>query len=323
VSCIKQKVICITGPTATGKSDLGVELAGLFDGEIISADSMQVYRGMDIGTAKLAKSEMKGIPHHLIDIVDASEKFTVAGWSKRADSVIQSLQNQDKVPFVVGGTGLYIRSVTENLDFASESGSAVVRDKWYAYYEEHGKEALYAALYEVDSVTAQRLHPNDVRRIVRALEVYELRDTPFSHTYDWSQRGGRYETLQLAIEIPRQVLYERVNQRVDMMMVKGLLEEVQTLLRLGVSPDAQSMQAIGYKELVSHLQGNISLEDAINAIKQASRRFVKRQMSWFSRDERIIWLPFQGTDGTKDLAFEAAKIKVKNFLAGIRKDTIE
>jgi tRNA dimethylallyltransferase len=322
VSIIKHKVICITGPTATGKSDLGVELATLFDGEIISADSMQVYRGMDIGTAKLSKAEMKDIPHHLIDIVDPSARFTVADWSTRADSVIQSLRSSHKVPFIVGGTGLYIRSITENLDFASESGSSVVREKWRAYGDEHGKDALYNALCEVDPATAARLHPNDIRRVIRALEVYELRDTPLSSTYNWSKRGGRYETLQLATLFERQVLYERVNRRVDKMMEDGLLEEVQSLLRSGVSPDAQSMQAIGYKELVSHLQGVVDLEVAVSSIKQATRRFVKRQMSWFSRDERIIWLQ-RGTGPTENSVFEYAKEKVKNFLAGISNETIE
>ncbi len=320
---IKPKVICIVGPTATGKSDLGVELALKFGGEVISADSMQVYRGMDIGTAKLTIDEMKGIPHHLIDIVDPFDRFTVAQWAQKADSVIQSLQYHNQLPIVVGGTGLYIRSITEDLDFGAKSGSPKLREKWHAYLEQHGKEALYAALCKVDQETANRLHPNDVRRIVRALEICEMRDTPLSGTYDWSQRGGRYDTLQLGIQIPRPLLYERVNRRVDKMMEQGLLFEVRSLLEAGVQPDAQSMQAIGYKEIVSYLQDKMSLDAAVALIKQSTRHFVKRQMSWFLRDDRIIWLNQHEIIQSGKSVLEAAEEKVKNFLAGISNDAIE
>lgn len=286
----KRPVVCIVGPTATGKSDIGVWLAQRTGGEVISADSMQVYRGMDIGTAKLSVHEMQGVPHHLIDVVNPDEPFSVAKWTQAADKVIAKLHGRGKLPIVVGGTGLYIRAIVEDLDFAREQGSQTVRMKWEQFANAEGAEALHRELSMRDPISANRLHPNDVRRIVRALEVYEVSGTPFSHDYDWRAKGGRYETLQFGLEMSRELLYSRVERRIDRMLELGLMAEVKCLLEAGVQPDLQSMQAIGYKEPVQFLLGHTSQAQAVADLKRNTRRFVKRQFSWFRRDDRIKWL---------------------------------
>lgn len=309
-------VICVVGPTATGKSDLGVWLAKIVGGEVISADSMQVYRGMDIGTAKLTEAEMQGVPHHLIDIINPDDPFTVAKWTKEADAVISHLHAHGKVPIVVGGTGLYIRAITEDLDF-SEEGSSEIRKKWEQFAAVNGTDALHHALRDRDSASADRLHPNDVRRIVRALEVYETTGRPLSAGYDWRDKGGRYRTLQIGLEMERQVLYDRVEARVELMLGRGLMAEVKGLLEHGYTPDLQSMQAIGYKEPIRYLAGDLTYGEAVEELKRNTRRFVKRQFSWFKRDERIHWLP--ATDSSSLIARfgEDLRRQVMQHLAGI------
>lgn len=289
-SGLKRPVICVVGPTATGKSELGIDLALRIQGEVISADSMQVYRGMDIGTAKLLPDEMKGVRHHLIDVVDPGQSYSVAAWANAATEVIEDLHRAGKVPVVVGGTGLYIRAITEGLNFAGQSGSAKIRNKWLTFYEANGVDELHRALAEYDEASAIRIHPNDVRRTIRALELAELRDEPMSSDYDWSIRGGKYQTILLGIYMPREALYNRVNQRVDQMINHGLNAEVAGLLAAGYHADLTSMQAIGYKEMVAACHGDVSITEAASQIKQATRRFVKRQLSWFMRDPRIVWL---------------------------------
>jgi tRNA dimethylallyltransferase len=283
-------VLCIVGPTATGKSELGVLVAKAVGGEVLSADSMQVYRGMDIGTAKLTPEEMQGVPHHLIDLVDPDQRFTVADWKERADAIIARLHEGGKLPVVVGGTGLYIRAITEDLDFARQEGSDEIRARWREFAAERGNEALYETLRRLDPETAARLHPNDVRRVIRALEVWELNRERLSERYDWRIQGGRYHTVLFGLSMARELLYHRVNQRVDQMMASGLLDEVRRLFARGYRRDLPSMQAIGYKELAAHLAGELSLEDAVAQVKQNTRRFVKRQLSWFRRDPRITWI---------------------------------
>jgi tRNA dimethylallyltransferase len=313
----KGPVVCIVGPTATGKSDLGVWLAEQTGGEVISADSMQVYRGMDIGTAKLKRDEMRGVPHHLIDVVDPDQPYSVADWTKAADAVISRLHSRGKLPIVVGGTGLYIRSITENLDFAEQKGSTEVRDQWQAFADAHGTEALHQELAKRDSASARRLHPNDVRRIVRALEVYEVTGRPLSASYNWGFRGGRYETLQFGLEMGRELLYNRVERRVDHMLSLGLMDEVQGLLQAGYSPDLQSMQAIGYKEPVQYFLGNMSQDEAVADLKKNTRRFVKRQFSWFRRDERVQWLHLKEDTRAEETFGLTMREQALQLLAGI------
>lgn len=286
----KLPVLCIVGPTATGKSDLGVFIAKEVGGEILSADSMQVYRKMDIGTAKLSTEEMNCVPHHLIDLVNPDDPFTVADWVRAADGIIASLHRKGVLPIVVGGTGLYTRAITHNLDFAEKPGAAELRDKWRMFLEKNGPMALHDELMKQDEVTARRLHPHDTRRVTRALEVIELNNRPLSQTYDWARNNSRYHTIEFGLTMSRAVLYDRVNRRVDLMMDKGLDLEVEGLLSLGYGRDLTSMQAIGYKELVAFLFGESTRSEAVLQIKQNTRRFVKRQLSWFRRNENIQWL---------------------------------
>lgn len=314
----KPPVLCIVGPTASGKSALAVEVAKRVGGEVLSADSMQVYRGMDIGTAKLTPQEMQGIPHHLLDLVDPDTPFSVAQWTQHADDVIHTLHEHGKLPIVAGGTGLYIRAITEDLQFAQQTGSDAVREKWQAFAQEHGNEALHDSLRTRDEVTAKRLHPNDVRRIVRALEVFELTNQPLSQNYRWAVQGGRYDTVQFGLTLEREVLYQRVNERVDVMMADGLYTEVVGLLGRGYSRDLTAMQAIGYKELVQAVAGEVPLQAAVDQIKQSTRRFVKRQMSWFRRDHRIQWLDRHSISGVHQDDFNSLLTIARNLTAGIR-----
>jgi tRNA dimethylallyltransferase len=314
----KPPVLCIVGPTATGKSALGIELAKHLSGEVLSADSMQVYRGMDIGTAKVTREEQQGVPHHLLDLVSPDVRFTVADWVQRADAAISEIHARGNLPIVVGGTGLYIRAITEDLSFAEEEGSEEVRRRWFSYLQQHGPEALHQALRERDPASAARLHPNDTRRVIRALEVFELGGKPLSAHYDWRVKGGRYWTEQFGLTADREVLYERVNARVDIMMEIGLLEEVAELRRLGYHRNLTSMQAIGYKELLTYLDGEVSLEQAVADIKMATRRFVKRQLSWFRRDPRVRWLHLDEKGRIRSDDLQDILTIGRQMLAGIR-----
>lgn len=284
---------------------------------------MQVYRGMDIGTAKLTPPEMAGVPHHLIDVVDPDEPFTVAEWTRRADDVIARLHQNGQLPIVVGGTGLYIRAITEDLDFAGQAGSEAVRSRWQAFADTHGREALYARLADMDPATAQRLHPNDVRRVVRALEVAELGLRPMSAGYDWRTKGGRYDTLQYGLTFARDVLYGRVDARVDQMIRDGLEGEVRRLLGQGYGPSLTSMQAIGYKEMAAYVTGEASVAEAVEQIKRATRRFVKRQLSWFSRDTRISWVQRDEAGDWTPSDGEAILAMAHQMAAGIHVQRIE
>jgi tRNA dimethylallyltransferase len=311
-------VLCIVGPTASGKSGLAVEVAKVVGGEVLSADSMQIYRGMNIGTAKLSPSEMQGVPHHLMDLVNPDEAFSVAQWTVVADQVIHDLHQRGKLPIVAGGTGLYIRAITEDLHFAEQSKSEPIREKWQAYAIEHGNVALHDALRAKDEVTASRLHPNDVRRVIRALEVVELTHKPLSTDYEWAVKGGRFHAVQYGLTMDRETLYQRVNARVDEMMAAGLNEEVAGLLAHGYSADLTALQAIGYKELIAAARGVVPLSTAVEQIKQNTRRYVKRQMSWFRRDPRIQWLTVDALTGVPQGDFNNLLNVAKSLTAGIR-----
>jgi tRNA dimethylallyltransferase len=311
-------VLCIVGPTASGKSALAVDIAKALGSEVLSADSMQVYRGMDVGTAKLTQKEMQGVPHHLMDLVNPDDLFTVAHWVKQADTVIDQLHRAGKLPIIAGGTGLYVRAITEDLHFGDQTGSSEIRDNWQSFAQEHGKAALHDALRERDESSADRLHPNDIRRVIRALEVHELSDEPLSSRYEWAARGGRYHTVQLGLTLERGALYARANARVDLMMASGLYNEVEGLLAQGYNRDLTSMQAIGYKEIAQAVTGDVPLDKAIEQVKQATRRFVKRQMSWFRRDERIQWLHVDPKLGVEQDDFDNVFTIASNLLAGIR-----
>lgn len=309
----KPKVLFIVGPTASGKTALSIELAKRLNGEIVSADSMQIYKGMDIGTAKPSRAEMQGIPHHMIDIIGPNEDFSVAEYQKRAKVAIYSILEGGKQPIVVGGTGLYVDCLIKPLDFTGTTADPAIRQKWEKYLAENGAEALHKKLEAVDSETAQRLHPNNTRRVIRALEVYEDTGRPMSsqvRSFDQVAQQGEFDAVLYGLCMPRDVLYARIERRVDQMMEAGLLGEIKGLLQDGVNPDVQSMKAIGYKELVSVLQGKDTLEHAVGILKQNSRRYAKRQMTWFRTNKSISWLEMSTNNTNEKLSTEITR----NFL---------
>ncbi|BCJ85726.1 tRNA (adenosine(37)-N6)-dimethylallyltransferase MiaA [Effusibacillus dendaii] len=282
-------LVVIAGPTAVGKSKLSVELAIAFDGEIVSADSMQIYRGMDIGTAKITPEEKKGIPHWGIDIIDPDTPFSVSDYRDLADGWLRGIWQRGRLPFLVGGTGLYIRAVTEEYDFSTFSGDAAFREKMEQMARREGPEALHRQLAFVDPATASRLHPNDIRRVIRALEIYEFTGKRLSESKQ-SHGDTRFPVLKIGLTSEnRELLYDRINRRVDLMIEQGLLEEVSGLLRRGAHKDLISMQGIGYKEIIEYLEQRLTLQEAVERIKQGSRRYAKRQLSWFRRDPEIHW----------------------------------
>jgi tRNA dimethylallyltransferase len=306
----KEKLVVIVGPTAVGKTELSLELAEQFDGEIISGDSMQVYRGMDIGTAKATPEELARVPHHLIDIIDPDEEYSVALFQEAATRLITEINARGKLPFIVGGTGLYIESVTHRFQFAQAEQDPELRSRLQRLAETEGVDALHRRLAAVDPLTAERLHPNDVKRVIRALEIYELTGTKMSDFQHRAQQSP-YDLLMIGLTMERQTLYERINQRVDKMLEAGLVEEVRRLLDQGYGSALTSMQGLGYKELIPYLYGEITLEKAVNDIKQRTRHFAKRQLSWFRRMSEVQW--FDLTDPA-----ERPKIvqTIKQILAG-------
>lgn len=284
-------MIAIIGPTGVGKSEVAIELAKKLDGEVISADSMQIYRGMDIGTAKVTPEEMDGIPHYLIDVVDPAEPFSVAEYQKMARQIIEDISRKGKMPILVGGTGLYIRSVIDKLEFPSGEITSEIRKRLEERAEKEGGRALYEELIEKDPGAANLIHPNNVRRIIRALEVIELTGKPFTQFQkEWKTRESIYDLRMFGLTTIRKKLHERVNKRVDRMIAEGLLDEVKSLLSQGYESFLTSQQAIGYKELTGYLKGEKSLEDAIEVLKARTRQYAKRQLTWFRADPRVQWI---------------------------------
>ena len=297
-----KKIIIIAGPTAAGKSAAAISVAKKFNGEIISADSAQIYRFMDIGTAKLSTEEMEGIPHHLIDIVDPDEAFSVSRYRKLADSCIADIFARGKVPVITGGTGLYINSILDTLEFTVSKGDGNYRNEMEALADNKGNEYVHNLLKEIDPDSAEKLHPNDIRRVIRALEVFKSTGKRISEVQKESQnKPQRYNCIYTAITDERSILYERINRRVDLMLEKGLAKEVQMLLDRGYEEDLVSMQAIGYKEVVDGLKNRISWEAMIEQLKMNSRRYAKRQLTWFRRDERIQWFDLSNCSNFGDL----------------------
>lgn len=286
----KPKIIGVVGPTASGKTDYAIGLAKERGGEVVSCDSMQIYRHMDIGTAKPTSEERQEIPHHMIDIAEPEENFSVARFVKLARECIDDILERGKIPVLCGGTGLYFDSIINNLEFSEMETDEEYRQSLNALAEEKGCEFVHRMLREVDPRSADAIHPNNLKRVIRALEIYKVSGKPKS-VLDREQRGEPlYEGEIFGLSRPRDVLYDRINRRVDIMMEQGLLEEVKTLLSMGISPKATSMQAIGYKELVWYLDGTLPLKEAVDKIKQESRRYAKRQITWFKRNPDIIWL---------------------------------
>ncbi|NLO47520.1 MAG: tRNA (adenosine(37)-N6)-dimethylallyltransferase MiaA [Clostridiales bacterium] len=306
------KILVITGPTATGKTKLGIELAKKLGGEVISADSMQIYKGMDIGTAKPTKQEMDGVLHHLISTVDPSESYSAARFVSEASAIADDILRRAKLPVLVGGTGLYIDSLVSARDFMGEN--EMLRFELSERYDNEGSEKMFSLLSEHDPESAAKLHPNDKKRIIRALEVFYLTGKKISdHNIETQQRACRYDTCKIALNYAdRKTLYEKIDQRVDRMIEKGLKYEVKALLASGVDRKSTAMQAIGYKEMAMALNGVITFEKAVELIKTRSRRYAKRQLSWLNRKEDVHWIIWENEpDYLK--AFQKSTTFVKDY----------
>lgn len=290
------RVIVIVGPTASGKTNLSIELAKRMNGEIISADSMQIYKYMDIGTAKPTEEEMQGINHYLIDEVLPSEDFNVVRFKELAERYIDNILEKGKQPIVAGGTGLYISSLINNISFSESESDWELRETLKKEAEELGPEYLHKKLQEVDPASALSIHPNNVKRVIRALEVYYQTQKPISYHNEISRSiPPRYQFVLVGLNMDRQVLYERINKRVDIMIQNGLVDEVKRLVDLGYADSIISMQGIGYKEIMEFLRNNITQEQAIENIKQGTRRYAKRQITWFKRINGIRWFNIDNT----------------------------
>lgn len=289
---MKNKLIVIGGPTAVGKTSISVKLAKELNAEIISADSMQIYKFMDIGSAKITKEEMQGIVHHMIDIVDPWENFSAAEYQENVEIIIKDIISRGKTPMIVGGTGLYIDSIICNYTFTEAEKDEEYRAHLEALAKEKGNEYIFNKLVEVDAEAASKLHANNLKRVIRALEVYKLTGKPFSQYQidDKDKYQIPYDLDYYVLTMNRQSLYDRINKRVDIMLESGLLDEVRKLLDMGCTSHMQSMKGIGYKELLYYLDGQTTFDEALNMIKQGSRNYAKRQLTWFRKDPRIIWI---------------------------------
>ena len=306
-------ILCVVGPTASGKTQLAVALAKELDGEVLSCDSMQLYRRMDIGTAKPTAEEMQGIPHHMIDVLEPDEPFSVGRYVEMADPMVQDILARGKRCIICGGTGLYVDSLIAGRTFAPfpETGR---RQELEQLAKEQGIEAVIAMLREFDPDSADRLHPSDARRIIRAAEVYlETGKTITQHNLETQQLPPKYSPLWLGLDFAdRAELYSRIDRRVELMMRDGLEAEIQNLLAEGVPPTATSLQAIGYKEPMAALRGEYSMEEAVSKIQQESRRYAKRQLTWFRRNKDIHWIIRR-----EDTAFESILRDAMTYLQGV------
>lgn len=298
----KRPLIILTGPTAAGKTALSIGLAEALNGEIISADSMQVYRHMDIGTAKIKPGQMKGIRHYLIDELDPCEEFSAAVFKERCQRYMEEIYARGKVPILAGGTGFYIQSVLYSVDFSATAADSSYREELAAFAERMGNGALHERLAVVDREAAEAIHPNNVKRVIRALEYYKQTGRKISeHNEEQRKKESDYKFRYYVLSLPREILYERINRRVDLMKEEGLTQEVQGLLKMGCTREMVSMQGLGYKEIIDALEGRDTLEHAYERIKQETRHFAKRQFTWFRRERDVTWLHKELFSGEEEL----------------------
>ncbi|QWH18753.1 tRNA (adenosine(37)-N6)-dimethylallyltransferase MiaA [Bacillus mycoides] len=308
----REKVAVIIGPTAVGKTKLSIDLAKALNGEIISGDSMQIYRTMDIGTAKVTTDEMDGIPHYMIDIKDPEDSFSVAEFQERVRKCIREITERGRLPIIVGGTGLYIQSVLFDYQFTDEAGDATYREQMEKLALERGVEYVHKKLQEVDPESAERIHANNVRRVIRALEIFHTTGEKMSNQLEKQENELLYDVSLIGLTMDREMLYDRINLRVNLMIEQGLLEEVKGLHERGVR-DCQSIQAIGYKEIYDYFENRVSLEEAVSQLKTNSRRYAKRQLTWFRNKMDVAW--FDVTDGEKTseiLRYIEGKLQLKS-----------
>ena len=292
---MEAKLLCLLGPTAVGKTEIAIQLAQHFNAEIISVDSRQIYKQMDIGTAKPTTEEQQAARHHLIDCVDISQPFSVADYQSLADAAITDIQNRGKQVLLVGGAGLYFRAIVDGL-FEGPGADPLFRERLEQEVAQHGVDVLHERLHACDPESAERIHPNNVVRVIRALEVYELTGTPMSeHQQQWHQGDQRYPLVAFCLTMSRALLYRRIGQRVDAMLANGLITEVESLLAAGYARDTVALRSFGYKELIAYLDGKCTYMEAVEQLKRNTRRFAKRQLTWFRKDTRIEWIDRNST----------------------------
>lgn len=287
----KKPLIILTGPTAVGKTELSIALAKAVNGSVISADSMQVYRGMDIGSAKITPEEMQGIPHYLVDILEPDEEFHVVRFQELAKQAMQEIYESGRIPIVTGGTGFYIQALLYDIDFTSQDEDSALREQYAVEAREKGAHFLHEKLREVDPVSAEIIHENNVKRVIRALEFYEKTGTPISaHNEEERKKESPYAFCYFVLNDDRAKLYDKINRRIDRMLEAGLAEEVKALKAKGYHRKMVSMQGLGYKEVLAWLDGDISYEEAVYILKRDTRHFAKRQLTWFRRERDVIWV---------------------------------
>ena len=303
----KQSLIILTGPTSVGKTGLSIRLAAELSGEIISADSMQVYRHMDIGTAKITKEQMRGIPHHLIDILEPTDEYNVSRFKDEASKAVSRISQRGKLPVIAGGTGFYIQALLYDIDF-SDNAQTDYRRELFAAASEYGNEYLFEKLKEVDPKAASYLHANDVKRVTRALEFYKETGMRISeHNENERKKEPVYDHAYFVLNMPREKLYKNIDRRVDDMIENGLVDEVRGLSEMGCTEDMVSMKGLGYKEILRFLNGDISLDEAVYTIKRDTRHFAKRQLTWFKRERDVIWINKDEFDDDDDRIAEFIK----------------
>ncbi len=307
----KKPLVILTGPTAVGKTALSIKLAKAINGAIISADSMQVYRGMDIGSAKITLEEMDGVPHYLIDVLEPDEEFHVVRFQEMAKAAIQEIYEKGQIPIITGGTGFYIQAILYDIDFTTQDEDTDFREKLEALAKMQGNNVLHEMLKNVDPVSAQKIHANNRKRIIRALEFYEKTKTPISaHNEAEAAKESPYSFCYFVLNDDRDKVYNRIEKRIDLMLSTGLINEVKELQDKGYHKSMVSMQGLGYKEILSYLEGEISFEEAVYILKRDTRHFAKRQLTWFRREKDVTWInkPEFSYDDDKILKFMIEKI---------------
>ena len=314
---MSKKIVVICGPTASGKTALSIALAKAFDGEVVSADSMQIYRRMDIGTAKPTKQEMDGVPHHMLDVAEPGEAYSVSRYVEEATACVEDILARGKLPIICGGTGLYIDGLIRGTDYQPAGTDNGIREQLEGEWEAQGAEEMMARLAAVDPDSAARLHLSDKRRILRALEVYlATGETITAHNARTKAIPPRYEAVMIGLNTePRQILYDRIDRRVGVMLEQGLLQEVQSLLEDGLL-EGTAAQAIGYKELLAYFRGEMTLETAADLIRQKSRNYAKRQLTWFRRDARVKWIVFNAPEAAQAVLQEATNYLTQTLYNG-------
>ncbi|MDY5576470.1 MAG: tRNA (adenosine(37)-N6)-dimethylallyltransferase MiaA [Lachnospiraceae bacterium] len=301
----KKPLIVLTGPTAVGKTELSVCLAKKIGGEIISADSIQIYKYMDIGSAKITQEEMQGVRHYLVDELDPSEEFNIYIFQSMAKKYINKIYDAGKIPIVAGGTGFYIQSLLYDIDFTQEDNNMTYRKELESLAKEKGNHFLHDMLKKVDEEAAEQIHENNVKRVIRALEYYKQTGEKISHHNEKQrQNSSPYEFKYFVLNMDRNLLYQRIDQRVNLMLEKGLVEEVEKLRDMGYGRQLVSMQGIGYKEIYAYLEGEMSLEEAVYVIKRDTRHFAKRQLTWFRREKEVQWINYEDYQMNKDKILE-------------------